>query len=185
MKGLFRGSFFVLASISFVHSLSSSSVATDCEDGSRISAERMVDKGLIDLVLVPSGLAIMFGYHLFLLYRILRFPHTTVVGYENHNMRAWVERMLKASPGETSVALNVISNNMSESSSLASVSISLSSLIGTWIGSTSKLFMTGRSTGTRASPPPPSSTYPSSSASSPPSPASSTRPGTSSTPCTS
>ncbi|KAJ6795200.1 Uncharacterized protein M6B38_227475 [Iris pallida] len=143
MKGLFRGSFFVLASISFVHSLSSSSVATDCEDGSRISAERMVDKGLIDLVLVPSGLAIMFGYHLFLLYRILRFPHTTVVGYENHNMRAWVERMLKASPGETSVALNVISNNMSESSSLASVSISLSSLIGTWIGSTSKLFMTG------------------------------------------
>lgn len=99
------------------------------------------DKETLDLVLVPSGLAIMFVYHLFLLYRILRFPHTTVVGYENNNLKAWVARMLKASPNEISLALNVISNNMSESSTLASVSIALSSLIGTWIGSTSKVFM--------------------------------------------
>lgn len=55
----------------------------------------LLDRESIDLVLVPLGLAIMFGYHLFLLYRILRFPHTTVVGYESHNLRAWVERMLK------------------------------------------------------------------------------------------
>lgn len=102
----------------------------------------LFDRGSIDMVLVPLGLAVMFGYHLVLLYRILRFPHTTVVGYENHNMRAWVERMLKGSPDETAIALQVISSNMSESSTLASVSIALSSLIGTWIGSTSKVFMT-------------------------------------------
>lgn len=58
----------------------------------------LLDRGSIDMVLVPLGLAIMFSYHLFLLYRILRFPHTTVVGYENHNLRAWVERMLRVNP---------------------------------------------------------------------------------------
>ncbi|KAM0945916.1 hypothetical protein DsansV1_C09g0089261 [Dioscorea sansibarensis] len=55
----------------------------------------MLDRRYIDIVLVPSGLVIMFGYHLFLLYRILKLPHTTVVGYENHNKLAWVERMMQ------------------------------------------------------------------------------------------
>ncbi|OAY69243.1 hypothetical protein ACMD2_26732 [Ananas comosus] len=85
----------------------------------------LLNKGSIDLVLVPSGLVIMFGYHLFLLYRILRCPHTTVIGYENHNKRAWVERMLQTA-----------------STNLASLSIALGSLIGTWAGgSTSKTLM--------------------------------------------
>ncbi|XP_010919292.1 uncharacterized protein [Elaeis guineensis] len=102
----------------------------------------LLDRGSIDLVLVPSGLAILFGYHLFLLYRILRFPHTTVIGYENHNKRAWVERMLQMTPEDTGLALQVISSNISASSNLASLSIALSSIIGTWAGSTSKVFMT-------------------------------------------
>jgi hypothetical protein len=55
----------------------------------------LVDKSSMDLVLVPCGLAIMVGYHLMLLHRILRHPHTTVIGYENHNKLAWVERMLQ------------------------------------------------------------------------------------------
>ncbi|EMS57635.1 hypothetical protein TRIUR3_16565 [Triticum urartu] len=49
----------------------------------------------MDFVLVPCGLAIMLGYHLLLLYRILRHPHTTVIGYENHNKLAWVQRMVQ------------------------------------------------------------------------------------------
>jgi Protein of unknown function, DUF599 len=57
--------------------------------------EMLLDKGSIDLVLVPCGLAIMFVYHLMLLYRVLRYPHKTVIGYENHNKRAWVERMMQ------------------------------------------------------------------------------------------
>lgn len=55
----------------------------------------MMHKGSMDLVLVPCGLAIMLGYHLLLLYRILRHPHTTVIGYENHNKLAWVQRMVQ------------------------------------------------------------------------------------------
>lgn len=49
----------------------------------------------LDIVLVPIGLFIMFGYHLFLIYRFLKHPHTTVIGYDHHNKRAWVDRMIQ------------------------------------------------------------------------------------------
>ncbi|XXG66778.1 hypothetical protein AAC387_Pa06g0283 [Persea americana] len=96
----------------------------------------------LDMVLVPSGLMVMFGYHLYLIYRIIKLPHTTVIGYENHNKMAWVEKMLQGGPNNTSTALQVLSTNISASTYLASLSITLSSLIGTWVGSSSsKVFM--------------------------------------------
>ncbi|MQL70023.1 hypothetical protein Taro_002332 [Colocasia esculenta] len=108
-----------------------------------------LQKDSIDLVLVPCGLLLMFGYHLFLIYKIRRQPHTTVIGYENHNKKAWVERMLRwvvyllqGTPTETGLALSVISSSLAASTNLASLSIALSSLIGTWVGSSNKLFMT-------------------------------------------
>ncbi|KAM1001151.1 hypothetical protein ACFX2J_007633 [Malus domestica] len=52
-------------------------------------------KEYLDLILVPTGLLIMLCYHLFLLYRYLRHPETTVIGNENHCRKAWVERMLQ------------------------------------------------------------------------------------------
>lgn len=52
----------------------------------------------LDLVLVPSGLLIMFVYHLFLLYRYLHLPHTTVMGFENHDKRAWVNGIFQVTP---------------------------------------------------------------------------------------
>ncbi|KAG2578428.1 uncharacterized protein LOC120679416 [Panicum virgatum] len=100
-----------------------------------------LEKGSLDLVLVPCGLVVMLSYHL-LLYRILRHPSTTVIGYENHNKAAWVRRMVRAAPNETSLALSVISDNISVSTNLASLSIALGSLIGAWISSTTKVFMT-------------------------------------------
>ena len=48
-----------------------------------------LEKGSLDLVLVPCGLVVMLSYHLLLLYRILRHPSTTVIGYENHNKLVW------------------------------------------------------------------------------------------------
>ncbi|KAK1608045.1 hypothetical protein QYE76_031718 [Lolium multiflorum] len=102
----------------------------------------LLAKGSLDLVLVPCGLVIMFGYHLILLYRILRRPGTTVIGYENHNKLAWVRRMTQATPEETALALSVISSSIAASTNLASLSIALGSLIGAWVSSTSKVFMT-------------------------------------------
>ncbi|XP_047073303.1 uncharacterized protein LOC124682710 isoform X2 [Lolium rigidum] len=102
----------------------------------------LLAKGSLDLVLVPCGMVIMFGYHLILLYRILRRPGTTVIGYENHNKLAWVRRMTQATPEETALALSVISSSIAASTNLASLSIALGSLIGAWVSSTSKVFMT-------------------------------------------
>ncbi|KAF9590416.1 hypothetical protein IFM89_034209 [Coptis chinensis] len=104
----------------------------------------VLQKEYLDMVLVPCGLVLMFGYHLFLLYRIIMHPHTTAIGYENHNKRAWVERMMQVDPDmkETGIALQVISGNISAATYLASLSIGLSSLIGAWVGSSSNnIFM--------------------------------------------
>ncbi|XP_015696298.2 uncharacterized protein LOC102713300 [Oryza brachyantha] len=99
----------------------------------------LVGKDSMDLVLVPCGLAAMIGYHLFLLHRILRRPHTTVIGYENHNKLAWVERMMAqtAGPEESALALGVISDNISAATTLASLCIALGSLVGAWVSSSS------------------------------------------------
>ncbi|CAA2981632.1 uncharacterized protein LOC111392975 [Olea europaea subsp. europaea] len=94
-------------------------------------------KDYLDLVLVPSGLLLMFGYHLFLLYRYLKFPQTTIMGLENHNKRAWVERMSEVDVKDRGPAVSVISSNISAATSLSSISLVLSSLIGAWIGSSS------------------------------------------------
>ncbi|TVU09186.1 hypothetical protein EJB05_42633, partial [Eragrostis curvula] len=90
-------------------------------------------KSSTDLVLVPCALAIMLGYHLLLLHRILRRPHTTVIGYENHNTAAWVRRMARAaSPEEAALALGVIADGISASTTLASLCLALPALIGAW-----------------------------------------------------
>ncbi|GAB2298630.1 hypothetical protein Dimus_032700 [Dionaea muscipula] len=93
----------------------------------------------LDLILVPSGLLIMFSYHLFLLYRYLHLPHTTAIGFENNDTRAWVERILKDDT-QTSLPLTVISSNISAATYLATVSLTLSSLIGTWIQGNATVF---------------------------------------------
>ncbi|XP_039171175.1 uncharacterized protein LOC120294756 [Eucalyptus grandis] len=96
----------------------------------------------LDLILVPSGLSIMLGYHLFLLYRCLRCPQTTVIGYENHYRLAWVERMLQTEAPNRNIPLSVISSAITASTSLASISLALSSLIGAWFASSSNDVLT-------------------------------------------
>lgn len=47
-----------------------------------------------------------------------------------------------AAPEESALALGVISDNISAATTLASLCIALGSLIGAWVSSTSKVFMT-------------------------------------------
>ncbi|XWS12587.1 hypothetical protein CRYUN_Cryun37aG0102800 [Craigia yunnanensis] len=91
----------------------------------------------LDLVLVPAGLLIMFAYHLILFYRYLHRPHTTVIGFENNDKEAWVER---ADKDDISNALTVIGSNTSAATFLCSVCLTLSSLIGAWLGNSSNNF---------------------------------------------
>ncbi|XP_007025517.2 PREDICTED: uncharacterized protein LOC18596774 [Theobroma cacao] len=96
-----------------------------------------VRKEYLDLVLVPGGLLIMFAYHLILFYRYLHRPHTTVIGFENNDKEAWVERIMEADKKDVSNALTVIGSNTSAATFLCSVCLTLSSLIGAWLGSSS------------------------------------------------
>ncbi|KAK2968402.1 hypothetical protein RJ640_004408 [Escallonia rubra] len=102
----------------------------------------------LDLILVPIGLFIMLSYHLFLLYRILRFPHTTIVGYENHHKRAWVEKLMQVGVSDRGLACSVINSNISAATSLSSISLVLTSLIGAWIGNPSEASSNGVLTST-------------------------------------
>ncbi|GMY37447.1 hypothetical protein FCV25MIE_32690 [Fagus crenata] len=92
-------------------------------------------KEYLDLVLVPSGLLIMLAYHLFLLYRYIKLPHTTVMGFENNDKIAWIDKR------DVGTALSVISTNTSAATFLASVSLTLCSLIGAWIANSSTNFL--------------------------------------------
>lgn len=94
-------------------------------------------KECLDLVLVPLGLMIMSGYHLYLLHRCLRSPETTDIGYENHYRKAWVERVLQVEGKDRGLYLTVITSTITASTFLASTSLALSSLIGAWVGSSS------------------------------------------------
>ncbi|KZV51940.1 hypothetical protein F511_08550 [Dorcoceras hygrometricum] len=87
------------------------------------------------MFLAPLGILLMLAYHLSLLYRYLKCPETTVIGYENHNKRAWVERMYLVEAKDRGPALSVISSNIAAATALSSICLVLSSIIGTWIGS--------------------------------------------------
>ncbi|XP_076936648.1 uncharacterized protein LOC143603860 [Bidens hawaiensis] len=98
----------------------------------------------LDLILVPSGLSIMCTYHLFLLYRYLRHPQLTAIGYENNNKNGWVRKMLLIEPKERGLALSVLSGQLSASTSLSSISLVLCSLIGAVLSNSSGNFFTDR-----------------------------------------
>ncbi|CAA2947301.1 uncharacterized protein LOC105167880 [Olea europaea subsp. europaea] len=97
-------------------------------------------KEYLDLVLVPSGLLIMFVYHLLLLYRCLRLPHTTVIGFENIDKKVWVEKIMQPNKKNVTIALDVISSNITAATFMASISLTLSALIGAWIANNSNIF---------------------------------------------
>ncbi|KAL0328876.1 UNVERIFIED_CONTAM: hypothetical protein Scaly_2320200 [Sesamum calycinum] len=61
----------------------------------RQTERMMFRKEYLDLILVPCGLIIMFSYHLILLYRCLKLPHTTVIGFENNDKKTWVEKLMQ------------------------------------------------------------------------------------------
>ncbi|XP_073226643.1 uncharacterized protein [Cicer arietinum] len=66
-------------------------------------------------------------------------PHTTVMGFVNNDIRAWVDRIMQADKKDVSTALSVIQSNTTAATFLASVSLTLCSLIGAWIANSSNI----------------------------------------------
>jgi hypothetical protein len=90
----------------------------------------------LDYVLVPLGLAVMVGYHLWLLLRIRRRPATTVIGINAINRRIWVRHIMEDPSGKHAVlAVQTMRNSIMASSVLATVAITLSSLVAALMAS--------------------------------------------------
>ncbi|KAF8399062.1 hypothetical protein HHK36_014928 [Tetracentron sinense] len=91
----------------------------------------------LDLILVPLGLLVMGIYHGWLLLTILNTPRRTVIGLNAQSRRQWVNSMI-ADPLKNGVlAVQTIRNNIMASTLLATTAITLSSLIGVFVSSTS------------------------------------------------
>jgi mannitol-specific phosphotransferase system IIBC component len=54
-----------------------------------------MEKSDLDFILVPLGLALMVGYHLWLLHRIIHQPTKTVIGTNAINRRIWIETIME------------------------------------------------------------------------------------------
>ncbi|KAL9162986.1 hypothetical protein ABFS82_06G013100 [Erythranthe guttata] len=88
-----------------------------------------MEKQILDYVLVPVGLVVMVGYHLWLLRQIIRRPATTVLGINSINRRLWVRAMMEDTSKNGVLAVQTLRNNIMASTLLASTAIMLSSVI--------------------------------------------------------
>ncbi|CAA0813086.1 Protein of unknown function- DUF599 [Striga hermonthica] len=86
-------------------------------------------KDILDYVLVPAGLAVMIAYHLWLLRQIIRRPSTTVLGVNAVNRRLWVRAMMEDTAKNGVLAVQTLRNNIMASTLLATMSITLSSVM--------------------------------------------------------
>eukprot|EP01018_Ginkgo_biloba_P025989 Gb_09351 [translate_table: standard] len=85
----------------------------------------------LDYAMVPAGLLLLSAYHAWLLYRIIKYPTTTVVGINAINRKVWVETMMEDGIKNGVLAVQTLRNNI-----MASTSITLSSIIGVLVSST-------------------------------------------------
>ncbi|KAL3630768.1 hypothetical protein CASFOL_023752 [Castilleja foliolosa] len=88
-----------------------------------------MEKGILDCVLVPAGLLVMVAYHMWLLRKIIRRPHTTVLGVNAVNRRLWVRAMMEDTSKNGILAVQTLRNNIMASTLLATMSIMLISVI--------------------------------------------------------
>ncbi|CAL4955122.1 unnamed protein product [Urochloa decumbens] len=97
----------------------------------------MVREERLDLVLVPLALAALVGYHLWLLYAILRHPTRTVIGLNAIARKRWVAAMMANTEKNGVLAVQTLRNNIMASTVLATTAITLVSVISVFIGVTS------------------------------------------------
>ncbi|NP_001168944.1 hypothetical protein Zm00014a_008476 [Zea mays] len=91
----------------------------------------------LDLVLVPLALAAVAGYHLWLLWAILRHPTRTIIGLNAIARKRWVAAMMANTEKNGVLAVQTLRNNIMASTVLATTAITLVSVISVFIGVTS------------------------------------------------
>lgn len=97
---------------------------------------QMAEKYL-DYVLVPSGLLVLGIYHCWLLITIIRHPRRTVIGLNIASRHRWIYHMMGDPQKNGILAVQSLRNNLMASTVLASIAITLSSLISAVVSNTS------------------------------------------------
>ncbi|MBA0548111.1 hypothetical protein Golob_019229 [Gossypium lobatum] len=109
-----------------------------------------MEKEKLDFILVPAGLLQLALYHVWLLFTILKHPTRTVIGLNAESRHQWVLSMMSNGPRTKHqilmyqdplkngvLAVQTIRNNIMASTLLATVAITLSSLISVFVTSSS------------------------------------------------
>ncbi|KAH1131279.1 hypothetical protein J1N35_002657 [Gossypium stocksii] len=96
-----------------------------------------MEKEKLDFILVPTGLLLLALYHVWLLFTILKHPTRTVIGLNAESRHQWVLSMMSDPLKNGVLAVQTIRNNIMASTLLATVAITLSSLISVFVTSSS------------------------------------------------
>ncbi|XP_047972563.1 uncharacterized protein LOC125215243 [Salvia hispanica] len=91
----------------------------------------------LDYVLVPLGMAMFLGYHLWLLFTIIRNPTRTVIGINSQSRHKWLFCLMSDPLKNGVLAVQTIRNNIMASTLLATTAITLSSLISVYVSNKS------------------------------------------------
>lgn len=95
------------------------------------------DSGFLDMVLVPSGVLMLAAYHVYLWLKVKYHPETTIIGINHLNRQKWVNNIMSDGLKNGVLAVQTLRNSIMASTLLASTAITLSSIIGALVSSTS------------------------------------------------
>ncbi|XWS50776.1 hypothetical protein CRYUN_Cryun12cG0117400 [Craigia yunnanensis] len=96
-----------------------------------------MEEDKLDFLLVPLGLLLLTLYHAWLLFTILKHPTRTVIGLNAESRHQWVLAMMSEPFKNGVLAVQTIRNNIMASTLLATIAITISSLIGVFVSSSS------------------------------------------------
>ncbi|XP_073272199.1 uncharacterized protein [Primulina huaijiensis] len=100
-------------------------------------SELAMDDNLLEFVLVPLGMGVLFSYHFWLLYKIIRNPRRTVIGLNVESRHKWVFYLMSDPLKNGVLAVQTLRNNIMASTLLATTAITLSSLISVYVSNQS------------------------------------------------
>lgn len=86
-------------------------------------------EGYLEQILVPLGGLSLVAYHLWFLYQLIKHPTKTVMGINAVNRRMWVETIMEDQSKNGILAVQTSRNNIMASTMLATMAITLGSII--------------------------------------------------------
>ncbi|CAJ1973835.1 unnamed protein product [Sphenostylis stenocarpa] len=93
-------------------------------------------KCYLDVILVPLGFLMSFGYHFWLWHTVRTHPHTTIIGINASGRRNWVASMMKDNDKKNILAVQSLRNTIMGATLMATTSILLCSGLAAIISST-------------------------------------------------